>query len=153
MTVQHNRDKQRGNPAFQISQLARLIVRYFDRHLAPLRLNVANLAVVGALRERDGLSQKDLTEIGRIGQPAMAQMLERMLKDGLLVRRQDATDRRRAVFSLSSSAAEGLPALEAALEEGNRAVFSVLSEDELEQLLRLLDKLTQHMRTLDERGR
>ena len=146
--IDRHLDGEPGNPAFQLNQIARMMVRYFDRLLAPLRINVANLAVLGALRETEGLSQKELTEIGRIGQPAMAQMLDRMLKEGLLVREQDASDRRRAIFTLSAAALHVFPQLEAVLEKGNAEAFSVLTASELEELLRILKKLEQHLGTL-----
>lgn len=138
-------EKPHGNPSFQLNHVARLISRFFDRRLAPLGVNVANLAVLGALRGSDGLSQKELAEIGRIGQPAMAQMLDRMVKDGLLVRDQDSSDRRKAVFALSKSGIQLMPRVEVALKEGNAEVFSVLTGEELSGMMRVLHRLERHL--------
>lgn len=137
-----------GNPSFQLNQVARLISRYFDKRLAPIGINVANLAVLGALRDSERLSQKELAEIGRIGQPAMAQMLERMVKEGLLVREQDSVDRRKVMFALSKRAVGLMPQIALVLKEGNAEVFSPLSQKELYGLIKLLQRLEQHLTSL-----
>ena len=133
------------NPARQFTHLARLLTRYFDRRLASLAINVANLPVLGALRNSAPMSQKQLTEIGQIGQPAMAQMLDRLMREGLLVRSADTVDRRKALFALSLRAQDLMAAVETHLTEGNAEVFSVLTPDEFETLMRLVQKLEQHL--------
>jgi DNA-binding MarR family transcriptional regulator len=130
-----------SNPARQLTHVARLLTRYFDRRLAPLGINVAHLAVLGALRNSAPMSQKELTEIGRIGQPAMAQMLDRLMREGLLVRTTDKVDRRKALFALSPRAQELMATVETHLSDGNVEVFSVLDRDEFETLMRLVQRL------------
>lgn len=138
----------RGYPAFWINHVSRLLTRYFDRRLTLLGVNVAYLAVLRALQESGRLSQKELIEIGRIGQPAMAQMLERMAKDGLLVRAQDVGDKRKAIFSLSDTALELIPQIKAVLNEGNAEVFAVLDETELTEFLDTMKKLEDRLTSL-----
>ncbi|CEG10417.1 transcriptional regulator SlyA [Afipia felis] len=138
----------RGNPAFQLNHVSRLMTRYFDRRLALLGVNVAYLAVLRALQESGRLSQKELIEIGRIGQPAMAQMLERMVKDDLLVRAQDAGDKRKAIFALSDTALELIPQIKAVLNEGNAEVFAALDETELTEFLDTMQKLEDRLTSL-----
>lgn len=134
-----------SNPARQLTHVARLLTRHFDRRLAPLGINVAHLAVLGALRDAAPLSQKQLTEIGRIGQPAMAQMLDRLMREGLLVRTADKVDRRKALFALAPRARELMAAVETHLRDGNAEAFSVLDQDELDTLMMLVQRLEQHL--------
>lgn len=136
------------NPARRITHVARLLTRYFDRRLAPLGVNVANLAVLGALRGGQSLSQKELTELGQIGQPAMAQMLDRLMREGLLSRTTDPTDRRKALFALSPHAQGVMAALEPRLADGNAEVFAIFTPAEFETLLALLHRLGAHLATL-----
>jgi len=135
------------NPARQFTHVARLLTRYFDRRLAPLGINVANLSVLGALRNSAQLSQKELTEIGRIGQPAMAQMLDRLMREGLLVRTADTVDRRKVLFALSPRAQKLMATIEIHLRDGNAEAFSVLDQDEFGTLMRLIQRIE---RRLDE---
>lgn len=129
------------NPARQINYLARLLTRYFDKRLASIGVNVAYLPVLGALQDVPQLSQKELTEIGWIGQPAMAQMLGKMVKEGLLIRTADESDGRKALFALSHKARKSMQRVGMSLTEGNEEIFSVLGADGLETLNSLLAKL------------
>lgn len=134
-----------GNPSRQLNHVARLIARDFDRRLAPLGVNVAYLPVLGALKGEEPLSQKALTEIGGIGQPAMAQMLERMVKEGLLVRAPDSVDRRKVMFALSQAGRDLMPKVGAQMQAGNEAIFSALGPGGLDRLLAQLKILETHL--------
>ncbi len=134
------------SPGFHLNLVSRLLTRFFDRRLSDLAVNVAYLPVLGALRGNTPLSQKELARIGQIGQPSMAQMLERMVKDGLLLRTPDPTDGRRALFTLSKKAQNRMLSVRAALAEGNSQVFEVLSDDEIERLMASLKKIEASLR-------
>lgn len=141
-------DAQRdGNPARLVTQVGRLMTRYFDRRLEPLGIAVAHLVVLGALRDGAQKSQKELCEIGQIGQPAMAQMLERLTREGVVVRSADPGDRRKALFALSTRMRAAMPAVEAQIVEGNADVFSALEAEEFADLVRLLQRLEQRLET------
>ncbi len=135
----------RSNPSRLITAVARLLTRHFDRRLAPLGISVANLPVLGALRTTSSMSQKELTEIGGIGQPAMAQMLDRLLREGVLVRTADTLDRRRALFSLSARGKELMTDLETLLDSGNAEAFSAFTQTEFDTLMALAQKLEKHL--------
>lgn len=139
-----------GNPGFHLNLLSRLLTRFFDRHLADLAINVAYLPVLGALRGSTPLSQKELAQIGQIGQPAMAQMLERMLKEGLLIRTSDPTDGRKAQFTLSEKATSQMANIRSALSEGNSQIFSVLTDDEIREFMASMKKIETRLKTLLE---
>ncbi len=139
-----------GNPGFHLNLVSRLLTRYFDRHLATLDVNVAYLPVLGALRESTPRSQKELAQIGQIGQPAMAQMLERMLKEGLLIRMPDPTDGRKAQFALSKKSTSQMANIRMTLEEGNRQIFAVLTENEAEEFMTSMKKIEARLKTLLE---
>ncbi len=138
------------NPGRLLNQVARLITRDFDRRLAPLGINVAYMPVLGALKAAGHLSQKELAEMGRIGQPAMAQMLDRMVKEGLLIRTTDSADRRRALFALSQKGRDLMPEVGRILETGNVEIFSALGSDGLGRLIALLRQLEHHLAGQDE---
>lgn len=133
-----------SNPSRQLNQVARLITREFDRRLAPLGVNVAYLPVLGALNDAQALSQKELAELGGIGQPAMAQMLERMVKEGLLERATDIVDRRKVMFSISKAAANRMSDVQTQIEAGNAEIFAVLGPNGLGILSSLLKALDSH---------
>jgi DNA-binding MarR family transcriptional regulator len=139
-----------GNPGFHLNLVSRLLTRFFDRHLADLAVNVAYLPVLGGLSGSAPLSQKELAQIGHIGQPAMAQMLERMVKEALLTRTPDPTDGRKALFTLSKGATSRMANVRSALSEGNSQIFEVLTDEELGELMTSLKKIEARLRTLLE---
>ncbi|KPC49630.1 MarR family winged helix-turn-helix transcriptional regulator [Amantichitinum ursilacus] len=137
-----------ANPAFQINRVARLLTRFFDRQLAGQGISVAYLPVLGALRAAHALSQKELAQQAQIGQPAMAQMLERMVKEGLLLRAPDPADGRKALFSLSARASAQQEAVRQALVKGNALAFADIDEAQLRQLLDSLSTVEARLRVL-----
>ncbi len=139
-----------GNPGFHLNLISRLLTRFFDRRLADLDVCVAYLPVLGALRGSMPLSQKELAQIAQIGQPAMAQMLERMVKDGLLVRAPDPTDGRKAQFALSEGADGRMESIRTALAEGNSQIFAVLTDEQIEAFVANLKKVEVRLKTLLE---
>lgn len=136
-----------ANPSFSLNLVSRLITRFFDRRLATLGINVAHLPVLGALRASSPRSQGELVRIGQIGQPAMAQMLARMVKDGLLVRKTDPDDGRKAQFALSANAIGLMEHVRTTLAEGNRDVFDVLTDEELAAFMASLRKIETSLKT------
>jgi DNA-binding MarR family transcriptional regulator len=139
-----------GSPGFHLNVVSRLLTRFFDRRLADLAINVAYLPVLGALRGSTLLSQKELVQIGQIGQPAMAQMLERMVKEGLLIRTPDASDGRKVLFSLSKRTTSRMVSTRSALSEGNDQIFSVLTDSEIEEFMTSLKKIEARLKALLE---
>ena len=68
--------------------------------------------------EQDGLTQAELCRRINVEQPTMANTLERMERDGLVERKADDTDRRRALVFLTQKAKD----VRAQVLEGVRAV-------------------------------
>ena len=134
------------NPSRQLTQVSRLITRHFDRQLAPLGMNVAYLPVLGALRNSEQLSQKELIEIGQIGQPAMAQMLDRMVKDDILVRTPATDDKRKSLFALSEKTRARMPEVGTILKAENEKIFAPLGAEGMQSLMSLLGQLEQSLK-------
>lgn len=139
-----------ANPGFHINLVSRLFTRFFDRRLARLAVNVACLPVLGALRVSSPRSQGELAELGQIGQPAMAQMLARMVKDGLVARTADMNDGRKVQFELTADAMSRMECVRAALADGNREVFDVLTDAEAAEFMSSLHKIEERLKALVE---
>jgi DNA-binding MarR family transcriptional regulator len=137
-----------ANLGFHVNLVSRLLTRFFDRRLAELAVNVAYLPVLGALRVTSPRSQGELAEIGQIGQPAMAQMLARMVKDGLLQRTTDLNDGRKAQFELSAEALSRIESVRTTLEDGNRKIFDVLTDAEEAAFMETLQKIEKRLKEL-----
>lgn len=139
-----------ANPGFYLNLVSRLFTRFFDRRLSRLAVNVAYLPVLGALRVSSPRTQGELVQIGQIGQPAMAQMLARMVKEGLLIRTADQHDGRKVQFALSADAMSRMESLRTTLSEGNNEVFDVLNDEEIAAFMASLHKIEKRLKTLME---
>ncbi|MEV7801480.1 MarR family transcriptional regulator [Microbispora sp. NPDC088329] len=127
--------------AFWINHSSRKVTRLHELRLRPIGLSMANAAVLLTLAEDGPLSQKDLTRLARVEQPTMAEMLSRMERDGLVCRQRNPRDRRGSLFSLTDLARDRLDLVREALLQGERDALSGLTDEETEQLIRLLRRV------------
>lgn len=131
-----------SSPAYLVSRLARLLARRNDELLAPLGVSVALLPVLGALRTGETLSQKDLAQRAEIGQPAMAQMLARMERDGLVASTSDPNDGRARRYRLTQKGRERVVPAVATVRDETDAIFACLSKPKQKTLVALLREVS-----------
>lgn len=136
------------NPAKVLNRVAKLVTRYFDRRLIDLGMNVAHLAVLGPLSKGEALSQKELAASTGSSQAAMAELLSKMVKDGLLSRQRGSHDRRLVLFSLTPSTISRLSEVHNIIAEGNAAIFADLGASGIEDLLSRLAQIEQRLDAL-----
>ena len=127
-----------SRPAHLINRAARLMARLGDELLAPYGFSVGQLPVLGMLSEGEALPQKLLAQGAKIEQPSMAQMLNRMERDGLIHRAPDPADKRSSLISLTETARNQLPAVLDDMKRGGNDALAGLTPDEIATLTRLL---------------
>lgn len=132
--------RRRRSLGYQVNHLARLLALGLQREIAPHGVVPGQFAQLLALYERDGVTQAELCEQVRIDQSTMAHTLKRMERDGLVERRPDPSDGRRALIVLTDSARAAEPDLVAAAQRVNTRATEGLSGDEVEQLLDLVSR-------------
>lgn len=94
-----------------------------------------------ALHEGNALPQKELARIAVVEQPTMANTLDRMERDGLIVREPDPRDRRSSLIRLTAA---GLARSETALSaagEVNRLALSALQPSERMAFVGMLKRI------------
>ena len=147
-----------STPGHLISLAARGFARLSEARLKPLGFGVGHLPVLVALQGGQAGTQRDLARFARIEQPSMAQMLERMERDGLISRKADPADGRSHRITLTDAARRRLPEACAVLFQGNRDALDGFTDEEAAQfvgrLMRLianLDRITHAQERPDER--
>ena len=88
-----------------------------------------------------GLRQKDLTEAMQINASTMSEFIGHLESDGYVERMVDPSDRRAALITLTEKGRVRACELQDARKERLDQLFSPLSEEELKELFRLLNKL------------
>jgi DNA-binding MarR family transcriptional regulator len=130
-----------ATPGHLISLAARGFARLSEARLKPLGFGIGHLPVLVALLDGRVSTQRDLARFARIEQPPMAQMLDRMERDGLIRRTPDPADGRSSRITLTETAEARLPDAVAALLQGNREVLSGFTDEETAQLAALVTRL------------
>lgn len=129
------------------NHMARLFAIALSERLQPLGLATAQFAVLLELWDRDAVTQKDLVERLDIEQATVGNTLQRMQRDGLIVRKPHPSDGRSQIVCLTPKArALEKPATRHAMEV-NSLALEALTEHERGELLALMRKVVETQRT------
>jgi DNA-binding MarR family transcriptional regulator len=127
---------------FLLSQLGAYLADEFDRTLAPLGVEPRVYAVLMALAECDGQSQRELSARLDIHRNVMVNLIDTLENRGLVKRRRHPDDRRAFAVTLTKAARELLPALDQQGRALEDTLTAPLSADERSALLRQLQKIS-----------
>ncbi|MFT8828272.1 MarR family winged helix-turn-helix transcriptional regulator [Acetobacter syzygii] len=130
---------------YMVNWAARLFAREMDEALRPFGLMSGQLPVIFALADGKPQPQRELVRLAAVEQSTMAKTLARMERDGLIQRTPDPNDRRSALISLSSSAADRLPDISAAVAAINARSHMHLTVENGELLLNLLRQVINNL--------
>lgn len=132
---------------YQIGLLNRLYDRCLQDALKEFGVAPGQFAPLVMLFEENGLTQAELCRRINVEQPTMANTLERMERDGLIKRRADTDDRRRAHVFLTARAKDiQAQVMEAARAVSNRTVAR-LSAGEQDDMFRLVARMVENLKS------
>lgn len=118
---------------------ARLFARAIERRLAGG--NSGPMPVFFALQDGGAMTQKALAQLAAVEQPTMANTLNRMERDGLVMRTTDPNDRRSAQVSLTPLGLERAKAAFVSAIEVNGIATAVLQPEEREVFYSMLRRV------------
>lgn len=131
--------------------IARLRNRFFDKLMMPHNLTAAQVRVVNLLLRRPGISQVELARILGIGTVAVSAQIDRMERDGWVVRKPDLKDRRSNRVWLTPAGAAKEEALIAGFAELNDVAFAGFTDAEIDLLVEMLRRTRANLeRACDE---
>jgi DNA-binding MarR family transcriptional regulator len=142
-----------ASPGHYINRIARLSSRWLEPRLQKLGLAVAQVPVFGALKSFGQLPQKELAQRLFVEQPTMAQLLQRMERDGLIERTADTKDGRRSLISLTAQALRTAEPAREVLLEGSRTALKGFTPREVATLTRLLQRMLANLEDSMQDGR
>ena len=126
---------------YLINRAARAFAGRLAEELRPFDVGIGQWAVLLHLWGSDGMSQAQLAKRVAIEQPTMVRTIDRMERDGLVMRTPDPTDRRASRITLTERGWNLRDALVPLAQDVNRAATERLSDEEVATLRRLLAKL------------
>lgn len=134
-----------ANPLKLIGRAHRSFVRIADVELRGLGFASGQMPVLMGLKGGKALSQAELARIAQVEQPSMAQLLNRMERDDLVERVPDPADKRSRLISLSSTAAQRMPKVKAAMEVLKAQALEGFTPDEIAQLANFMERLNRNI--------
>jgi DNA-binding MarR family transcriptional regulator len=145
MSVARSNARTRAASSVLIAQLARGMRRRIEQAVAPLGLRPRELHALEHLRERGPSAQQTLVELLGIDATNLVAILNRLDDAGLIERRRDRADRRRAIIALSTHGARLLANLDRALHDIDDETFAALTSSERDTLNALLAQAVEHI--------
>lgn len=127
---------------FLLSQLGAYLADEFHRRLAPLGVEPRIYAVLLALGQTDGQSQRELSTRLGIHRNVMVTLVDTLESHGLVKRRPHPDDRRAFAITLTRKARELLPALDEQGRALEDTLTAPLSTAERATLLRQLQRIS-----------
>ncbi len=134
---------------FLMNRATRLLTRRAEKRLAKLALAVAQVPVLGALKNGNAANQRDLAALVQIEQPAMAELLARMERDGYIARTPDPDDRRSSLIALTAAAKRKLAPARELLSMGHTEALTGFTEKEIATLTGLLERVLTNLESSD----
>ncbi len=127
---------------FLLSQLGAHLAEHFQNGLAPLGVEPRTYAVLLALAEADGQSQRQLSQRLGIHRNVMVTVVDSLERQGLVARRPHPDDRRAFAVTLTEKARDLLPALDEQGKALEDELTEPLSANERATLLRVLQRIS-----------
>ena len=127
---------------FLLSQLGVYLAEDFVHRLEPFGVEPRAYAVLKALSEDDGRSQRELSTQLRIHRNVMVTVVDTLEREGLVMRMPHPEDRRAFAVTLTDKARALLPKLDAQGIAQEDEITAALAPDEREALLNMLQRVS-----------
>jgi len=124
-----------------LMQVGRLMADRMRVRMEKIGLHMAQGFALFCLRNCEGAAQSEIALASHLSAASVTSMLQRMERDGWVVRERDPDDRRVLRVYLSDKSRELYDEAEASFQEMERGILRVLRPDEQEKLHELLSKL------------
>jgi len=145
MAVTSSGSRVQGASSLLIAQLARGTRRQMEQAIAPTGLRPTELLTLQHLRDRGPSAQQALAELIGIDATNLVAVLNSLEDRGLIERRRDRADRRRAIIALSPHGEQLLAGLDRSLLRVDDQILAPLTGAERQTLHALLAKAIQHI--------
>lgn len=115
-------------------------VRAIEVMLSPLDLLLSAWYPLAVLRAQDGMSQRELGNRLDLKDAAIGKAIDAMEKSGVVERRADSTDRRKALVYLTKSGKQLAEKVASRRQQFLQALVEGFSEQEVKQFTKFLDR-------------
>ena len=118
-------------------------MNFFRPVLLDISLTEQQWRIIRALAEHKELESKQLADLCCILSPSLTGIISRLEQQGYIQRRRSNEDQRRILISLTEKAEAMFKCVTPLLEERYQEITEQFTQENLDQLYELLNKLTQ----------
>lgn len=143
-----DKDDKLAGIILDIVRAANLLERLGGEYAKEANLSsVQQYMILSMLAKENNVSMRDLRQNTLVTKQAITGLVKRMKQVGYIDTYKDAKDRRITYAHLTTLGREALEITRPHRISGNRKAFSVLSDEESSQLLTILPKLIEHLKS------
>jgi DNA-binding MarR family transcriptional regulator len=135
------RDKEKGQPAFLLTQVGAHAATQFAQRLATLQLSPPDAGILRLLRRSAGISQQELSAKLQIHPSRLVAILDNLEQRKLVERKPNPQDRRLYSLHLTKDGGEILERIGKVAREHQDALLSTLTSDDRAKLAELLHRI------------
>jgi MarR family transcriptional regulator, transcriptional regulator for hemolysin len=133
------------NTSTLIKKASTLLVKKANDLLKPYGITHAYTYFLMELFEQDGLTQSEMHKRIGIEQPTAVRTLDRMERDGLIIRNPSPTDRRAISINLTDKARQYQQIIEQCALELNRIALDTFTNEEKTVINQLINRLNENL--------
>jgi MarR family transcriptional regulator, transcriptional regulator for hemolysin len=140
------------NPLRVVGHAYRTFARIVDAQLRELGFAMSQLPVLIVLKQGRPLPQAELARIARVEQSSMAQLLNRMERDGLIERVADPADKRSRLISLTGLASRRMHKGKAIMDATVKIALQGLNDADIARLDELMRRINENLERAADDG-
>ena len=127
--------------SLKMTTLTRQMHKRFDQRVASTGITRSQWTMIAVISRHPGATQRQIAERLEVSEASAGRLIDRLLADGLLVRRPKEDDRRAHCIHLTDSALKMLETISAIAAEHENIIFEGFSPEDLERFDAYLDLL------------
>lgn len=131
--------------ALRIALITRQMSLRFDQSVEGLSVTRAQWRAIAAVARQPGATQRTIATLLKVTEVTAGRLIDRLCIDGYLERREDPGDRRAHCIFVTPSAQPVLDRLSIIAKTHEEETFAGLSEEELESLEAVLEKISHNL--------
>ena len=128
-----------------MATITRQMSKRFDQSVAELGVTRSQWSLIAVVGRYPGATQRIIADALDITEASAGRLIDRLCNDGILVRRPHEEDRRAYSVHLTESAKPLLIKLSEFAHANEDEAFAGVTDDELEQMTTLLDRIYANM--------
>lgn len=130
---------------FRMGAIARKMTRYYNNKLAPYGITIVQSWVLFYLSRQKSSSLKEIANAVQLDSPVVTGLVDRLVKEGLVIREEDPEDRRSLKISLTPRGRQVVEEIAPVVAEYNQRIRSIIPDNDAETFERALEALEREL--------